>query len=90
MMFAIAERNGIELPYASIEEVKAAYRFSNLQDFLDIYYAAANDVLVEMQDFYDLTWAYLQRAFTQNVRHGRDIFRPADPHRARGCDCHRD
>ena len=82
MMFAIAERNGIGLPYASIEEVKAAYRFSNLQDFLDIYYAGAN-VLVEMQDFYDLTWAYLQRAFTQNVRHAEIFFDP-QTHTGRG------
>ena len=82
MMFAIAERNGIGLPYASIEEVKAAYRFSNLQDFLDIYYAGAN-ALVEMQDFYDLTWAYLQRAFTQNVRHAEIFFDP-QTHTGRG------
>ena len=82
LMFAIAGRNGIELPYASIEEVKAAYRFSNLQDFLDIYYAGAN-VLVEMQDFYDLTWAYLQRAFAQNVRHAEIFFDP-QTHTGRG------
>ena len=82
LMFAIAGRNGIELPYASIEEVKAAYRFSNLQDFLDIYYAGAN-ALVEMQDFYDLTWAYLQRAFAQNVRHAEIFFDP-QTHTGRG------
>ena len=82
LMFAIAARNGIELPYSSVEEVRAAYRFSNLQDFLDIYYAGAN-ALLEMQDFYDLTWAYLQRAFTQNVRHVEIFFDP-QTHTGRG------
>ena len=89
LMFAIAGRNGIELPYASIEEVKAAYRFSNLQDFLDIYYAGAN-ALVEMQDFYDLTWAYLQRAFAQNVRHAEIFFDPQTHTGRGGSVCHRD
>lgn len=82
LMFAIAARNGIRLPYASVEEVRAAYNFSNLQDFLDIYYAGAN-ALLEMQDFYDLTWAYLERAFTQNVRHAEIFFDP-QTHTARG------
>ena len=82
LMFAIAARNGIRLPYSSVEEVRAAYRFSNLQDFLDIYYAGAN-ALLEMQDFYDLTWAYLERAFTQNVRHAEIFFDP-QTHTGRG------
>ena len=82
LMFALAERNGLRLPYASVEEVRAAYRFSNLQDFLDIYYAGAG-ALLEMQDFYDLTWAYLQRAFTQNVRHAEIFFDP-QTHTGRG------
>ena len=82
LMFALAERNGIRLPYASVEKVRAAYRFSNLQDFLDIYYAGAS-ALLEMQDFYDLTWAYLQRAFTQNVRHVEIFFDP-QTHTGRG------
>ncbi len=82
LMFAIAARNGIRLPYSSVEEVRAAYRFSNLQDFLDIYYAGAN-ALLEMQDFYDLTWAYLERAFTQNVRHAEIFFDP-QTHTMRG------
>ena len=82
LMFAIAARNGIRLPYSSVEEVRAAYRFSNLQDFLDIYYAGAS-ALLEMQDFYDLTWAYLQRAFTQNVRHVEIFFDP-QTHTGRG------
>ena len=82
LMFAIAERNGIRLPYSSVEEVRAAYRFSNLQDFLDIYYAGAG-ALLEVQDFYDLTWAYLERAFTQNVRHVEIFFDP-QTHTMRG------
>ena len=82
LMFALAERNGIRLPYSSVEEVRAAYRFSNLQDFLDIYYAGAG-ALLEVQDFYDLTWAYLQRAFAQNVRHAEIFFDP-QTHTRRG------
>ena len=82
LMFAIAARNGVRLPYSSVEEVRAAYRFSNLQDFLDIYYAGAN-ALLEIQDFYDLTWAYLERAFTQNVRHAEIFFDP-QTHTGRG------
>ena len=82
LMFALAERNGVGLPYSSVEEVRAAYRFSSLQDFLDIYYAGAG-VLLGMQDFYDLTWAYLQRAFTQNVRHVEIFFDP-QTHTGRG------
>ncbi len=84
LMFALAERNGIRLPYSSVEELRSAYRFSNLQDFLDIYYAGAG-ALVEMQDFYDLTWAYLQRAFTQNVRHVEIFFDP-QTHTGRGVE----
>ena len=81
-MFVLAERNGIRLSHASVEELRAAYRFSSLQDFLDIYYAGAG-VLVERQDFYDLTWAYLQRAFSQNVRHVEIFFDP-QTHTGRG------
>ena len=82
LMFALAGRNGVRLPYSSVEEVRAAYRFSNLQDFLDIYYAGAG-VLLGMQDFYDLTWAYLQRAFAHNVRHAEIFFDP-QTHTGRG------
>ena len=82
LMFAIAERNAVRLPYASVEAVRAAYAFSNLQDFLDIYYAGAS-VLLEEQDFYDLTWAYLTRAHAQNVRHAEVFFDP-QTHTARG------
>ena len=82
LMFAIAERNGVRLPYASVEEVRAAYSFSNLQDFLDVYYAGAS-VLLEEQDFHDLTWAYLARAHAEAVRHAEIFFDP-QTHTARG------
>ncbi|MFT4926152.1 MAG: adenosine deaminase [Phenylobacterium sp.] len=75
LMFEIARRNGIELPYASVDEVKKAYQFDNLQSFLDIYYNAAG-VLQTEQDFYDLTWAYLQRCAEQNVVHSEIFFDP--------------
>lgn len=82
LMFALAQRNNLKLPYKSIEEVHAAYQFENLQTFLDIYYAGAR-VLVHEQDFYDLTWAYLQRAAQQNIRHA-EIFFDAQTHTDRG------
>jgi adenosine deaminase len=58
LMFALARRNDISLPYASVEALRQAYQFSNLQDFLDIYYQGMS-VLITEQDFYDLTWSYL-------------------------------
>ncbi len=67
MMVALAERNGIELPFGSVEEVRAAYEFSDLQSFLDIYYQGAA-VLVTEQDFYDLMFAYLERAVDEGPR----------------------
>jgi len=82
LMFAIAQRNKIAIPYASAEEVRAAYRFSNLQDFLDIYYAGAR-VLIAEQDFYDLTYAYLKRVAADNVRHVEVFFDP-QTHTERG------
>lgn len=75
LMFSLAKRNGVPLPYSNIEEIKAAYNFSNLQDFLDIYYAGAA-VLLREQDFYDLTWAYLQDAHQQNIIHTEIFFDP--------------
>lgn len=75
LMFALAQRNGIPLKFASVGEVRAAYDFGNLQDFLDIYYEGAQ-VLREEQDFYDMTWAYLDRAHAQNVRHAEIFFDP--------------
>ncbi len=75
MLFALAERNGVDIPFASVGEVREAYAFSNLQDFLDIYYQGMN-VLRTEQDFYDLTWAYLERARADNVRHVEIFFDP--------------
>lgn len=75
LMFEIAQRNKIQIPFASVEEIRAAYAFDCLQDFLDIYYQGAN-VLVKEQDFYDLTHAYLQKCADQNVRHTEIMFDP--------------
>jgi adenosine deaminase len=75
LMFELARRNGVGLPYASIEDVRRAYVFSDLQSFLDIYYAGCR-VLMKEQDFYDLTWAYLTRAVAQGVRHAEIFFDP--------------
>ena len=66
LMFEIADRNKITLPYANVDELTKAYNFNNLQDFLDIYYQGMN-VLQTEQDFYDLTWAYLCRINDQNI-----------------------
>lgn len=82
LMFALARRNGVELPFASVEEVRAAYDFSNLQDFLDIYYQGMS-VLRTERDFFDLTWAYLERVAAQNVVHTEIFFDPQG-HTARG------
>ncbi|MGB3138279.1 MAG: adenosine deaminase [Nodosilinea sp.] len=75
MMVALSKRNGITLPYDSVEEVRAAYQFENLQSFLDLYYAGAH-VLQTEQDFYDLTWAYLEKCAAQHVRHTEIFFDP--------------
>ncbi|WP_298195884.1 adenosine deaminase [Novosphingobium sp.] len=75
LMFALAERNGVTIPFASVEAVRAAYRFSNLQDFLDIYYAGAS-VLVTRQDFHDLAMAYFTRAAADGVAHAEIMFDP--------------
>ncbi|WP_018994913.1 adenosine deaminase [Thioalkalivibrio sp. ALJ2] len=82
LLFRLAERNNVELPYASIDEVRAAYQFQDLQSFLDIYYAGACVLLTE-QDFYDLTWAYLQRCQQDHVRHTEIFFDP-QTHTERG------
>jgi adenosine deaminase len=82
LMFALARRNGIRLPYDSIEALRQAYQFRNLQDFLDIYYQGMA-VLITEQDFYDLAYAYLQRARADNVRHVEMFFDPQG-HTARG------
>jgi len=75
LMFELARRNGVSLPYASVEDVRRAYVFSDLQSFLDIYYAGCRVLLTE-QDFYDLTWAYLTLAAAQGVRHAEIFFDP--------------
>lgn len=82
LMFALARRNNVKLPYDSVESVRRAYQFGNLQDFLDVYYQGMS-VLVTEQDFYDLAWAYLQRARADNVRHVEMFFDPQG-HTARG------
>ncbi|MGA3406167.1 MAG: adenosine deaminase [Candidatus Bathyarchaeia archaeon] len=82
LMFEIAERNRVVLPYHSVEEVRKAYRFTDLQAFLDIYYRAMS-VLLHERDFYDLTSAYLRRASTQSVRHAEIFFDP-QAHTSRG------
>ncbi len=75
MLFELAQRNHIQLPYRSIQEVRDAYHFTNLQSFLDIYYQGAT-VLQKEQDFYDLMWAYLKKSSEQNVRHAEIFFDP--------------
>ena len=75
LMFAIAQRNQIEIPYKSVEEVKQAYNFHNLQSFLDIYYAGAQ-VLIHEQDFYDLAWAYFEKCAEDHVVHTEMFFDP--------------
>ncbi len=75
LMFELAERNGIELPYESVEALHKAYDFSQLQDFLDIYYQGMN-VLRTEQDFHDLTWAYINKISKQSVRHVEIFFDP--------------
>ncbi len=75
LMFALAGRNGVNLPYADVEALRQAYNFSNLQDFLDIYYQGMSVLLTE-QDFYDLTMAYLKRSAADNVCHVEIFFDP--------------
>jgi adenine deaminase len=82
LMFALARRNGIALPYPSVEALRAAYQFRELQDFLDIYYQGMS-VLITEQDFFDLAFAYLQRAKADNVRHVEMFFDPQG-HTSRG------
>ena len=82
LMFEIAQRNKVEIPYQSVEEVKKAYQFSCLQDFLDIYYAGASVLLYE-KDFYDLTMAYFKHCAEENVVHTEIMFDP-QTHTRRG------
>ncbi len=82
LLFKIAKRNNITLPYNSVEDIRKAYKFGCLQDFLDIYYQGAN-VLIKEQDFYDLTYEYLKKCAAQNVRHTEIMFDP-QTHTERG------
>jgi adenosine deaminase len=82
MIFALARRNGVALGYPDVESLRAAYAFTDLQSFLDIYYAGAS-VLLEEADFFDMGWAYLQRAAADNVRHVEMFFDP-QTHTERG------
>ena len=75
LIFALAKRNKLRLRYQSVEELRAAYAFTDLQSFLDIYYAGAS-VLQQPQDFYDMAWAYFQRAKADNVVHAEIFFDP--------------
>ena len=75
LIFALAKRNDVRLRYKSVEELRAAYAFTDLQSFLDIYYAGAS-VLQQPQDFYDMAWAYFQRAKADNVVHAEIFFDP--------------
>ncbi|MGE8541776.1 MAG: adenosine deaminase [Acinetobacter sp.] len=75
LMFEIAQRNKIAIPYQSVEEVRQAYNFHNLQSFLDIYYAGANVLILE-QDFYDLAWAYFEKCAEDHVVHTEMFFDP--------------
>lgn len=82
MMLALAKRNKVTLPYETVEDVRAAYEFDNLQDFLDVYYLGMS-VLVTERDFHDLTWAYLEKVHQQGVRHVEIFFDP-QAHTERG------
>ncbi|MEH6666920.1 MAG: adenosine deaminase [Psychrobacter sp.] len=82
LMFRLAKKNNVEIPYDSVEDVRAAYNFNNLQTFLDIYYAGAN-VLLTKDDFYDLTWEYILRCVEDNVIHTEIFFDP-QTHTERG------
>jgi len=81
-MFDIAEKNSLYLPFKSVADIRRAYDFTDLQSFLDIYFQGAQ-VLLDEDDFYQLTWAYLQKAAVQNVRHTEIFFDP-QTHTARG------
>ena len=82
LMFELAKRNGVHLPYGSLAEVENAYRFSNLQSFLDLLYQGAS-VLKTEQDYYDLTWDYLLHCKRDNILHTEPSFDP-QTHTARG------
>jgi adenosine deaminase len=82
LIFALAQRNGVALPYPSVQALREAYAFTDLQSFLDIYYAGAS-VLLHEADFFDMAWAYFQRAHADQVRHAELFFDP-QTHTTRG------
>ena len=82
LIFALAQRNGVQLPYADVAALRNAYAFTNLQSFLDLYYAGAS-VLLHEQDFYDMAWAYFQKAAADHVVRAELFFDP-QTHTARG------
>lgn len=82
LMFTLAKKNNINIPYKNIEDIRNAYNFTNLQSFLDIYYAGAN-VLITKEDFYDLTWEYILKCVEDNVIHTEIFFDP-QTHTQRG------
>lgn len=82
LIFELAARNRIHLPYPTVHELRAAYSFTDLQSFLDLYYSGAG-VLQKEEDFFDMTWAYLQRAKAENILHAEIFFDP-QTHTARG------
>ncbi len=86
LIFALAQRNGVSLPYPSVDALRAAYAFTDLQSFLDIYYAGASVLLTE-QDFFDMAWAYFERAAADHVVHAELFFDP-QTHTARGVPMH--
>ncbi|MEY4416852.1 MAG: hypothetical protein RIQ53_4145, partial [Pseudomonadota bacterium] len=84
LIFALAQRNGVALPYADVEALRAAYAFTDLQSFLDIYYAGAS-VLLKEDDFFAMAWAYFERAAADHIVHAELFFDP-QTHTARGVD----
>ena len=84
LMFKLAKRNKIEIPFKNVDEVKSAYNFNNLQSFLDIYYNGTN-VLINKRDFFDLTWSYMLRCKENNIVHAEIFFDP-QAHTSRGIE----
>ncbi len=82
LIFKLAQRNGVALPYPNVEALRAAYAFTDLQSFLDLYYAGAA-VLLKEEDFFDMAWAYFERAAADNVVHAEIFFDP-QTHTERG------
>src|SRR5687768_4548502 len=82
LIFALAERNGVSIPYADVDSLRKAYAFTDLQSFLDIYYAGAS-VLLKEEDFFDMAMAYFRRAAADNVVHAELFFDP-QTHTERG------